>query len=120
MMKMLRSFVDQARRLSLSLSNIIYTMYIQYTANCEDGDVKLIAGSSATEGYVLMCYNKKWGHICYHYNNMAENNAKTICKQLGYIDGKTITLSKPESESYFPAIIGKVYYTMSKCVYAFL
>ena len=58
---------------------------LKYAANCDDGDVQLIGGSYNTDGDVLVCYNKRWGHIC---DNQREANAKTVCTQLGFSGGK--------------------------------
>ena len=69
-------------------AQITQSFYLhKYTANCDDGDVKLIGGLSAIEGYVVVCYNKRWGHICDTYR---EATVKTVCKQLGFSGGECV------------------------------
>ena len=69
------------------------TVFITFslTANCDDGDVRLLLGSNERNGYVLVCINNRWRPICFHYRDATEattSNAKTVCHQLGYDGGK--------------------------------
>ena len=78
----------------LSNNNTVWAVkfvVISLTANCDDGDVRLLLGSNETNGYVMVCHKNRWGPMCYHYRDYSEatmNNAKTVCSQLGYIGGK--------------------------------
>ena len=62
-----------------------YDNNILLIANCEDGDVRLLGTTVSEEGLVLVCVNKRWGPICQNNN---EASTKTMCRQLGYTDGK--------------------------------
>ena len=61
---------------------------IIFTAKCDDGDVRLYQGPNEREGYVLVCINKRWGPIC--GDDRRANNVKTLCTQLGYMDGEFV------------------------------
>ena len=48
--------------------------------------MRLVEGESETEGRVEVCINKKWGTIC--YDGWSNEDATTVCRQLGYWEGK--------------------------------
>ncbi|XP_013414022.1 uncharacterized protein LOC106176257 [Lingula anatina] len=53
----------------------------------QSSDVQLrLAGGSSDYGRVEVMYNGTWGTICDHY--WSDENAKIVCKQLGYSEGK--------------------------------
>ena len=60
------------------------------SANCSDGDVRLVGGSVINvEGRVEICINRVWGTVCsttsrYYYSNWDVNDAKVVCRQLGH------------------------------------
>ena len=57
-------------------------------AGCGHGGVKLIGGSSPTEGRVEICINNQWGTVT--DDGWSSNDAKVVCRQLGYpTDGET-------------------------------
>lgn len=47
-----------------------------------EGDIRLIGGSSSSEGTVLVFHDNKWGSIC--DNNWDIRDAHVVCRQLGY------------------------------------
>ena len=49
---------------------------------CCDGAVKLSRGSVSNEGRVEICQSGQWKTVC--DNNWSENEAKVVCRQLGY------------------------------------
>ena len=55
---------------------------------CTYGDIQLIGGAFENEGTVQVCYNKLWGLIS--DSNWDNNDAKIVCKQLGYIGGSKL------------------------------
>ena len=52
--------------------------------NCTDGDIRLVGGSTSSEGIVEMCLGGHYGYIC--QDEMGTNDKKGIltCEQLGY------------------------------------
>ena len=70
------------------------------SANCSDGDVRLVDGSVDYEGRVEVCINRVWGTVCsttsrytyYTYWDLSE--AKVVCRQLGHQElGATVYTS---------------------------
>ena len=49
--------------------------------------MRLYQGPNEREGYVLVCINKRWGSLC---GDDIDANTKTICTQLGYMDGEYV------------------------------
>ena len=49
---------------------------------CIQGDVRLVNGSSQTEGRVELCKNNTWGTVCDH--SWGFDEAEVVCRQLGY------------------------------------
>ena len=47
---------------------------------CTDGEVRLIGGSSETEGTVEVCHNKTWGMVS--GLGWGEEDARVTCRQL--------------------------------------
>ena len=59
-------------------------------AQCEEGNVRLVNGSSPLEGRVEVCIDRQWGTVCDFWNPIP--NAHVVCWQLGYLRGSD---SKP-------------------------
>ena len=49
---------------------------------CDDGDVRLVGGSSRYEGRVEYCRNGVWGTVC--DDGWFSQNSDVVCRQLGY------------------------------------
>ena len=59
-----------------------------FNVNCEHGSLRLVNGGSANEGRLEICINFVWGTICDNIYSSDTNNAKVVCRQLGYeVDG---------------------------------
>jgi hypothetical protein len=61
---------------------------------CEDSDVRLTGGSSATNGIVEMCMAKMWGTVCADSWDLSD--VQVVCRQLGYLES-----SKDEPNIYY-------------------
>lgn len=66
--------------LCVHMSIYPYTIAIGIN-NCSDGDVRLVGGSSPTEGRVEICFDRLWGTIC--GSNWDYRDAAVTCRQLG-------------------------------------
>ena len=51
-------------------------------ADCLDGDIRLVGGSTNEEGNVQVCLYGAWGSVCYH--SFGVNDARVACAQLGF------------------------------------
>ena len=49
---------------------------------CCDGALRLAGGSVSNEGRVEVCQSGEWKTVC--DNNWSENEARVVCRQLGY------------------------------------
>ena len=52
--------------------------------HCCDGATRLSGSSLANEGRVEICQSGQWKTVC--DNNWSENEARVVCRQLGYSD----------------------------------
>ena len=51
-------------------------------AVCNDGDLRLMNGTSSSEGRVEICYNNTFGTIC--DDQWGRLDAQVVCQQLGF------------------------------------
>ena len=52
------------------------------TVLCQNGDIRLVNGTTAFEGRVEICWNETWGTICDGF--WSGFDAQVACRQLGY------------------------------------
>ena len=50
--------------------------------DCNDGDIRVVGGSTPSEGTVEICFNNLWGLIGDHLWGNADT--EVACRQLGY------------------------------------
>ncbi|KAL5468939.1 hypothetical protein EMCRGX_G030099 [Ephydatia muelleri] len=61
-------------------------MTLYTTVNCNDGDVRLVGGTSPLNGRVQVCYHNQWGGVCSPRCYFRSYEAAVVCQQLGYND----------------------------------
>ena len=69
---------------SMCYSNHYISWYAGSTG-CVNDAVRLVNGRRPSEGSVQICVDGVWGHVCdYYYSMTSVNNARVVCRQLGY------------------------------------
>ena len=57
--------------------------------------MRLVGGSSYSEGVVEVYYNGRWGSVCYY--GWDEHDANIVCKQLGFTSGELVNFGTRQS-----------------------
>ena len=52
--------------------------------NCTNETVRLVDGPLESAGRVEVCINGVWATVCGWYYNWDNNDARVVCRQLGY------------------------------------
>ena len=53
-----------------------------HSANCGNGEIRLVDGFSPNQGRVEMCWNRAWGTIT--DDGWSVVDARVVCRELGY------------------------------------
>jgi len=76
------------RYLQTAVCHVVYNISVTLSdiatlhSSCMDGEVRLVGGTTVSEGTVEICFNNAWGTIC--HSSWGSVDANVICKQLGY------------------------------------
>ena len=71
-------------------THYLHECYSIWPANCADGAVRLVGGSTIREGRAEVCMDGRWGTVC---NNSQEGIAGAVCSQLGFpTQGKLLSV----------------------------
>ena len=54
-----------------------------FAANCTNGELRLVGGSTSADGRVEICINNAWGTVC--DNGFTKEEAIVVCHQLGQL-----------------------------------
>ncbi|XP_019854525.1 PREDICTED: deleted in malignant brain tumors 1 protein-like [Amphimedon queenslandica] len=75
-------------------------------ANCTDGDVRLVGGSTEYEGRVEVCINRAWGTICRYGWSTGDSNV--VCRLLGHmgLGSSSYSQFEPGSGPIFMSYVG--------------
>ena len=56
--------------------------FIYFSVLCQNGDIRLVNGTTTFDGRVEICWNETWGTICDGF--WSGFDAQVACRQLGY------------------------------------
>ena len=59
----------------------VWGLYFSLLLACDNGETRLVGGSTNREGRVEVCVNGRWGTVC---NKSQEGIAGAVCSQLGF------------------------------------
>ena len=74
----------QVRRIYVNKHNDHLLYGVANEQSCTDWDIRLLGGSSPSQGRVEVCYMNQWGTICNNGQTVLPALANVICRQLGY------------------------------------
>lgn len=89
----------------LFITNYI-TRHFSAQSDCSNGDVRLVDGSTPSEGRVELCYDGVWGSVCdIGWDNW---DAAIVCLRLGF-QGTSMFICDPSGQfkarAFYVAIV---------------
>lgn len=74
------------RWLCLYISRTSQDNFLMYIAasKCNNGDIHLVGGMTNSTGRLELCANGIWGRVCNALQFWGPDNAKVVCRQLGF------------------------------------
>ena len=76
---------------------------------CEEGAVRLVGGVNKSSGILEVCTNGVWGRVCNALQYWGSENAKVVCRQLGFLEeGKNFyrtSVNVATCMEYIPSLI---------------
>ena len=75
----------------LYISTYYGIIFTHEDPECETGEIRLVGGEFNSTGRLEVCVNNIWGNVCDGYRYWGPENARVVCRQLGFSeDGKMI------------------------------
>ena len=69
-------------------------MSLCVVSECDDGVVRLVGGVTNSTGRLEVCANGLWGRVCNRFQYWGPDNARVVCRQLGFpTEGKQVDSS---------------------------
>ena len=64
--------------------SLIFSAPEEVPKECENGDIRLVGGSTNREGRVELCFNDVWGTVSDDSYYWDHRDAVVVCRQLGF------------------------------------
>ena len=77
---------------------------------CATGDIRLVGGSSPSEGRVEVCQTNVWGTVCDDF--WGTPDATVVCRQLGFSAVGAIA----RTQAFFGAGTGRIFLANVQCI----